>query len=525
MERIRNFLWPRSAAEYIDLVEQPVEDPTAIIWKTDEVGEYVDICGSLIEVNEFNEEFQELIEKPVEKNNKLSTMKRRFGNLVLCPYAALDFHNESLRYAEIGSIHVALAYANRASCFFELELYDQMAVNIVLATSDETFPKYLLPKIMELKKTADSIKKNVGQEETYEEAFAAWVKRAIGREPQLSYLASKKHPCLADVVEIKESAQYGRYIVSKYELPADQIILIEEYYLNAADVKKLRSCATCSKEDNNFIACEHCTGAMFCDKTCQNRNELHKWECNTFITSIYNRARTIIYSILLAIEAYTENGRINVNELMEYVKEMLDKRKNGTDKLPESTLDSKSKYQFFLKLAICDLQSELKETFTSLIYVTFSLLMSVPKIEAAFKSEKERNFLMHLIGHHILVISTNAFGDEDKLSLGLIESLFNHSCKPNIDRKQFLNKQYYFIANKVGKGVQLFISYLNTEALKTSSTNRRQILFRGFGFICNCIICAPKVPTIFDKCNRKVFNILVNRFCTQEEINEIHELL
>ncbi|XP_031623723.1 SET and MYND domain-containing protein DDB_G0273589-like isoform X2 [Contarinia nasturtii] len=514
MERILNFLWPKKIRkkENIELKELPdkeiSEDEISLglqeimnklrsdLWKTQTIEnvdgiKYIDPFESAFDYRckrDLDRTVKLWSEEPDFKDNATSSRKRKSGNLIICPFIALDCHNESLRYAE------------------------NALQNIRLAKGCGHFPQHLLPKLLQLEQNA----RTASGKEIENESLEIWAPRE--RMPVLSYIASKNHPCMADVVKIKLSEQYGRYMVSKYKIPAEKTILIEEEYLTTINIDKLRACSTCFAEDQNFIPCEHCTEAMFCNETCQNRNQIHEWECNTFITKIDFQIKIIIHSILLACEAFTTNGKTNVTELIGCIEGML----KSLNKFPKSTVDSKSKYQFFFKLASnvpaigyngVLIQLEALEQ----IYVIFSLLMKIPRIHAAFDSVEKRNFLKHLITHHCLVIDTNAFGDDRSQSLGLVESLFNHSCAPNIHHEQIGNEQYFYTAEKVKKGVQLFISYID---LNDSTKQRRRILKRGWGFICNCIICAPKELSLNDKCQLAIMTILHNRFDTEENTPE-----
>lgn len=59
------------------------------------------------------------------KNNKKSLQYRNIGNKEFSKKKwreAMGFYNQSLRFAEIGTENVALAYANRSACFLKLQM-------------------------------------------------------------------------------------------------------------------------------------------------------------------------------------------------------------------------------------------------------------------------------------------------------------------------------------------------------------------------------------------------------------------
>ncbi|XP_031623717.1 uncharacterized protein LOC116341023 isoform X3 [Contarinia nasturtii] len=472
---------------------------------------YIDIFDAALGANRSNRpdrEVEMLSKESEGKDNETSREMRKKGNQIVCPSVALDMYNKSLRYAEVGSLHATLAYANRAACYYTMQYYGQALENIKLAKRDKKFPKHLLQKLNGMQHWAESY----------------YIERKAAEKSQLSYVANEQHPCMSAVLSIKTSPIFGRYLRAKYKLKKLDVILIERDYIAAMNTEKVRSCATCYEEDKDFIPCDGCAGAMFCNEHCKNVNSVHKWECNTFVTKLEFRLRLFIQSILMAIDAFTVDGMANVGGLMKCVEDMLDEKRNKTTTFPSSTLDPKSRYQFFFKLTSSMKLFEYTESYMKLksiqiVYTIYSLLMKIPKIEAIFAGEKKRRFLQHLIAHHIFVINNNSFGDDDSQSLGLLQSLFNHSCKPNIFHRKIAKEHYFFAGKKVKRKEQLFISYIEVKDIECRY-RRREVIERSWGFICNCILCEPKRLSISDKLNDAIKTILYNRFDVTEDGTE-----
>ncbi|XP_031623490.1 uncharacterized protein LOC116340893 isoform X2 [Contarinia nasturtii] len=436
---------------------------------------------------------------PSGKNDDVSMRERRKGNQIACAFTALDVYNKSLRYAKANSVHVALIYANRASCYYQAEEYRLALENISMAKRHDKFPRDMLPKLLEIEEFC----KNAPLED----------KPRPTRNSELTYIPHEKHPCLAKVVKIDNTDTYGRNVIARFKLEPKDIILIEEDYIKTIDLKNLRECATCFAEDKSFIACDGCTDAMFCNINCQAQNQIHKWECNTFITQINYQLKFIIHSILLALQAFTKDEQTDIDKLMECVEKM---KKNIT-KLPNSTLDPLSKYIFYFKLATSAPEMKSSGDFSgaSLAYVIFQLLMKIPKISDLFETLPQLRFLMHLIVHHNLVNDTNSFGGNKTQSLGLVQSLFNHACKPNLDSIFIQNKHFYIANARIKPGQQLYISYIDLEG-KLNREQRRAYIQRNWGFVCGCEICKPKNLSLSHKINDQLKMILANRFETIE---------
>lgn len=69
------------------------------------------------------------------KSNEKSLDKLRVGHrkfLIRNFKGAIVSYNQSLCYANVGSVNESLAYLNRAECFFEMAMYRQALIQSVL---------------------------------------------------------------------------------------------------------------------------------------------------------------------------------------------------------------------------------------------------------------------------------------------------------------------------------------------------------------------------------------------------------
>lgn len=446
------------------------------LWKKENCGKYVDLFGSTVGNAERNDlaEVDEISNKlrsiNFSKNNQKSTESRKLGNEYFLNndwHTAMELYNKSLRSAEVDSENVALVYSNRSACFFKLNMFDEALIHIDLAKK-ANLPDRLLPKLEQRRqKCLDGLANSTRQAEY---------------EPRLDFEANKKFPCLANVVEIRLSQEYGRHLVAKRDIQGGKIILLEESFA-VNDTDNFRVCYTCFRSMfSNFIACDLCTSAMFCSIECMKQNQTHKWECNTFFgmkffdnTEGVTRTGLITETILNAISTFAD-----IELLMQFVQTTL---QEDPDLLPTSLHDQVSNYHFFFKLK--------RKMTTTLEDVKrlYMMTISLPKIRALFDSEEKRRFLMHLVAHHSCVVAANSIGHSGNCKVANVFSLFNHSCEPNVRKESHNKLSVCKTTRSVRKGEQLFINYLSPAEMNLPNERRQEILKSSWGFECSCQKC------------------------------------
>lgn len=226
------------------------------LWKKETVGSksmYCDIFSNIQEPNEtvHNRECTKSIY--FGKDDERSNLLRMHGNNLFRLKdwtGAMEFYNQSLYYAKCGSENEALAYSNRSSCFFKLNMFDSASIDIELA-KQSSLPKHLLPKLEQRKQECENKIEKYGK--------TVFVFETMCKLPTLSYEASTNFPCMANVLEIKRNEEFGRHLVATRDIPAKKTILIEEDFIVAA-IESECSCYTCLVKKQNFIACPDCSG-------------------------------------------------------------------------------------------------------------------------------------------------------------------------------------------------------------------------------------------------------------------------
>lgn len=89
------------------------------------------------------------------KSNKIAMEKRKLGINDFHNRNwndAIDWFNESLCFAEIGTKIVGIAYSNRSACFFNMKMYEKCLIDIELAMNNNC-PTHLIPDLEKRKES------------------------------------------------------------------------------------------------------------------------------------------------------------------------------------------------------------------------------------------------------------------------------------------------------------------------------------------------------------------------------------
>lgn len=211
------------------------------------------------------------------KNNSRSDEIRREANKHVAKknaegyLDALPGYNKCICFAELGSIQLAIGYANRSAAYFGLKMYKECLANIELTRSVGIYPACLESRLL-------------AREAICHEELTAMVDiDSIAIKPELSYSAHEKVPFVANCVEIRRNVKYGRHLVANRDLMIGDVIAIENPFCTVnSTAYRYERCENCTREQHyNLIPCEGCTAAMFCSVECraQAMRSFHKYEC------------------------------------------------------------------------------------------------------------------------------------------------------------------------------------------------------------------------------------------------------
>ncbi|XP_031633952.1 uncharacterized protein LOC116347495 [Contarinia nasturtii] len=402
-----------------------------------------------------------------QKNNQISSELRIAGNSLFSKkdwLGALAKYNESLRYAEIDTENISTAYGNRSACLFHLKLFQKCLVDIEFAIkSNKWLSKLEKRKVESLRLMNNDEAKNDFEIEI----------------PELSYEVDENFPGMANVLEIKKNDEFGRYIVARSNVPVGKTILVEECFASATGEGKFKGCTVCQDTVQNFIACNGCVDAMFCNEKCMKRGGFHAMECG--VVSPPGFKQFVIRSLLTGIDTFS-----NVDELMKFVEGAV----KDTD-IPTKANDPKSQYHLFLNLNLKGPSKDNNSDYLNSRHI-YHIILNFPSMKKLFNSIRKARFLMHLVAYHQLLLSKNAINDvqnacQDISNVGVVFSLFNHQCVPHLLILGLKDRIVGITQRPIKKGDQVFVQYVMDFV-----ENRQEYIKRKFEFECKCDKCKPK---------------------------------
>ncbi|XP_037033180.1 SET and MYND domain-containing protein DDB_G0273589-like [Bradysia coprophila] len=415
------------------------------------------------------------------KNNEISTQCRRDGNTKFKNadwMEALNAYNQSLCFAEIGSENVSLAYANRSACFLHLEMYDKCLTDIEMA-KQANYPTKLVHKL----------------DERHEECHRLMT--ANKRRHELSYEADDRLPGMANVLEIRCDKRFGRHVVAKCDIPAGKTVLAERAFIARLLNMCYDSCVVCMKISMNFIACNQCTSALFCNSECANANDIHKIDCAELPPQREGGP----------LEYYSDTV-ISIIGIFPHVESLIEFVENAIDyecKAPDSLNDVKSKLRAFLQLSKNDCPTAKKghERIVEAHRIYKGLLLR-KSIQTMFETERKKRFLMHLVLHLNCAMINNGYDADNgfEMSIYIISAYFNHSCAPNVlGINTHHSVRYCQTVRPIKAGQQLFASYVGDLTVapgqnsihEIDSDCRQRMLYENYGFRCECERCKPNM--------------------------------
>lgn len=423
------------------------------------------------------------------KNSAHSLRTRTEGNRKFAQNdieGAMELYNQSISFAEKDSEHLALAYANRSSCFLRLQMYERCLVDIQMAKA-ANYPERLMTKLDDRQRECLKRKSSVV---------------TIAPEPMLSFDANEKLPGMADVLDIEKNDQFGRLIRANRDINIGETVLIEEDFIHIVYGLEMNRCDNCSKDKMNLIPCDNCADAMYCNEKCANNN-FHEAECDMMLGAedcCDGESLTfLLRSVVIAINTFT-----TVNELLEFVEKS---RESDPKDITESVETSISKYRTFFKLASTVTNKRVIDQLKCAYFIYHAIMGST--LGDKFDTTASQRFLTHLIIHHGLIIRANAFSgytdplngifgqtavaDDDnrqyQREIHLLTSYFNHSCIPNIIKLGKDNVAVCKAVLPIKKGEQLFVTYIDDEAFEMSEKQRNDQLEWMYGFRCKCELC------------------------------------
>lgn len=469
------------------------------LWEKEKNGIYVDIFPPSTKLQNDLDKFKAQMSKTCElvginfvktKNDAFALKIRKEANSLFTEshfICAIEKYNRSLCFAENGSQHIGLAYANRSACFFKLKMYDECLIDIDLA-KNANYPENLMPKL-EMRK--DECLKAIADG-----------KQAQKNVLKLSYEPHAQFPGMANVLEMKVDRWNGRHIVTTKELKIGDTILLEDIYVGETIATKFEKCAMCLKSNANLIPCSMCTFTLLCYDRCKNF-DLHRFECGFCEHPVFADKQpsslviSVIRSILMAIKIFE-----SVEDLITFVESVI-----PADRLEVPSLSNDQEiYRTFLLNGFDCISSEEGNA-----YAHYTSSLAIPEIAKKFSTEKYRRFLMHLVSYHYGIIVTGFHFESVSyavveptwtVSTSILKPFFNSVCTPNAivysTNGSFIGK----VVDTIKPGEQVLIHRLQSLDFTPSELSITMVQARFFKR-CN-ILCGY--------CNRCELNTMMKLF-------------
>lgn len=442
----------------------------------------------------------------LEKSNKIAESRRAKGNQFYSNKQfldALEFYNQSLCFAESGSEHVGLAYANRSAVFYELGLFDQCLNNIKLAKSNK-YPEKNLDKLNNREKLCHERIKNDEQKDV-----------PVGAEYlKLTLEPSSKLPFIADCLELKSSETFGRYITTKTALKPGDVVCIEEpFSKQLLPNQRYKYCATCLSD--NFLdlfSCDSCTSTMFCSEDCAKlgNEKFHKYECE-----VVDRLNTVATKIIrIAVRTFFEALHVCSGDVQE-LKSLIEENRTSSRTLfdLDNPMDRRNALLAIDALASNESERNIVDLFqrSGVVAIISDLFLEHTTLKNLLSSGEDQNFFNCFIFKQTQIAACNYHGiyngvnKKDDLELNPqygsgsfpFCSLINHSCAPNVVRVISDCKNYVVINRPIPAGGQLFDNYGYHHCLEDFD-QRQSSLLKQYMFECSCEACTKRYPLFND---------------------------
>jgi SET and MYND domain-containing protein 4 len=192
------------------------------------------------------------------KNDKTAEQFRNEGNSKFRSnkfYEALICYNKSLCNSSQKSANLGLAYANRSAVYLEIKQVDKCLENIELARAHSYENE---AKLNERQEKAE--KMNEKQSKDPENDPANFFK--------LSYPPNENYPSIVDCLEVRQSKEFGRHVITNRTLNPGDIIAIEEMVYTQV-----------RKEEGFYVRCGNCLKSNMmslipCDSDCTHGKNL-----------------------------------------------------------------------------------------------------------------------------------------------------------------------------------------------------------------------------------------------------------
>lgn len=268
-------------------------------------------------------------------------------------------------------------------------------------------------------------------------------------------------------MEVREHPERGRYVISKRNLSAGQVIMKDTPYAVAIfDSMKQVVCDSCLVSATSPLKCmcEKCKRVWYCSPKCKlNAKSYHQHEC-VILEKLY--PSTVSKKQLVDLKLVV---RILATRCVELAKGPAHIFETVSELLPNTELMTLEAQNQILSLANCLLDMDPKHSLKIFHDITIDDMVKLLGIIQC------NNFALKNFG-----IDKHYFGQGTFLKA----SLFNHSCVPNLTVKISKGHIEFLTMEAISAGTELNITYTDT-----SSPSRGKHLEETYLFSCRCAKC------------------------------------
>lgn len=398
------------------------------------------------------------------KNDTLSVKLRQTGNDFYTTkrknFEALHYYNQSICFADTNSENVGIGYSNRSAVYFELKDYEKSLKNINLARCYD-LPAKLKTKLKIRENICVDIleKLKLNSTKSHEKKF----------QIKMSHKSNPITPSISECLELVNSEDQGRYVVTNKFLSPGVVVAIEEpVIINLATESIYIRCTYCMAQSlGTMIPCLECTRAMFCDATCYKNayNEYHKYECGIIDDLLEHFSRPQTCALRTVLYAFSKYEKFS---------DLVDATKNSESKNVNVFNIKNEEFQCIHNLATNEEKRNNSDLFKRAIIgaVIYFILLKYSPFEELADTQEKHDFFLKILFRYLQIAPTNYHSlhtiedPEDLDASGVyasgaypFSSLINHSCAPNVKRVCFGNKIAMVVLRPIKVGQQLFDNY------------------------------------------------------------------
>ncbi|KAH8319838.1 hypothetical protein KR074_007364 [Drosophila pseudoananassae] len=438
-----------------------------------------------------------------DKCNKRSVEFRMLGNEQFSLknrkyFQALELYNKSICYAEPNSEHLSIGYANRSAVLFEWKRYRECLANIELARK-ANYPARLSHKLDKRERDCQQLLEQQPPD-------------VVPFEFKMNFETHAQVPYIADCLELRESADEGRFIVTNRDLVVGDLVAVEQPFCSTllTPMRYIR-CVTCKRENYlTLIPCDSCCSVMFCSEDCKQQamSTFHRFECPIidFLQRMFNKIHGIaLRTTLAALDLYP-----TIEELMAFCDQPENQHKCAFD-LDYGQLTRQEQYRAIHGMVTNQHLRSVSDLFQRSVVCAIlkHFIIEYTPLKDHLGGEDGRNFFTDLLFRHLQTSPSNMHGidlveqvnetkDDQTHSSGAYAflSLLNHSCAPNTLRIYEGTKAYLFVLRPIKAGNVLYDNYGAHFAI-FSKQKRKDTLSMQYRFDCKCEGCELDYPTFF----------------------------